>query len=67
MQLRHLAQAERHIADGIRHIADRERLIEELVSAGRDTGLARALLATFRSVKDERLMHRERILRELDQ
>jgi hypothetical protein len=66
MQVRHLEEAERHVVLGERHIADQERRVAELDRGGHDTTDARRLLDNFRTLQEQHIEHRNRLLRELE-
>jgi hypothetical protein len=65
MSLRHLEQAERHIELGEKHLADQEQRVLDLELRGRDAGVARQLLETFRLSQAQHIQHHELILKEL--
>jgi len=67
MQLRRLEEAERHIAHGARNIIDEERRIARMDHDGQDTAHARSLLVVFKSLHQQHVEHRDRIVRALAQ
>jgi len=67
MELEHLALAEKAVAEGERHIQREEQMISELDRAGHDTREALALLATYRRTQAEHVVHRNLILKSLQQ
>jgi hypothetical protein len=62
---RHLAEAERHIQAGARTLDRQRRTVARLEAIGRDTGNAKALLATLEEIQNTFLLHREMVLSEL--
>ena len=67
VQLRRLEEAERHIAHGARNIIDEERRIARMDHDGQDTAHARSLLDVFKSLHQQHVEHRDRIVRALEQ
>ena len=65
-ELVHLAEADRHIDEAERHIVDLEELIADASARGQDTRLAAATLVTMRETLDAFNVHRDVILRTLD-
>jgi hypothetical protein len=64
-QLQHLAEAEAHVERGAKHIFDQEMRIAQFEVRGQDSGLARAILETFRRTQAQYVAHRALLLREL--
>lgn len=62
----HLAEAERHLALSDRRIARQIEIIDELERDGHPTYLAYELLATYRAVHANYLIHAETIRTELE-
>lgn len=67
MLLRHLAEAERHVAEGDRHLGRQREIIVQTEAAGRDSQLARDVLATMELSQASHISGRARVIRELEQ
>ena len=66
MQLASLDEAERHVAVGSSHIERQEQIVADIDSQGRDSAAARELLRTLRQMQDKYVVHRDRIIKELE-
>jgi hypothetical protein len=67
MHLRRLEEAERHVAHGAHNIIDEEKRIAKMDHDGQDTAYARSLLVVFKSLHQQHVEHRDRIVRALEQ